>query len=192
MYSNYASPTLSQFITIIIAYFTSIHTSSKSIIPLKFQPKVSFYIPASKRGILSFFLNKKSVGYYLVIIKEVSKSTPMIFSVISKHKLLSTWLARVVAKNFVIYINYASHTSSFLLFFFLKLPSLETNLCVLVVGHLIHAVEVTYINCLLIFSMQASRFLRLFFFSLFGNQRREEIYEIFYSHDVQGHPRRAW
>lgn len=120
MYSNYASPTLSQFITIIIAYFTSIHTSSKSIIPLKFQPKVSFYIPASKRGILSFFLNKKSVGYYLVIIKEVSKSTPMIFSVISKHKLLSTWLARVVAKNFVIYINYASHTSSFLLFFFFE------------------------------------------------------------------------
>lgn len=70
------------------------------------------------RKLVSIFPHQ-SVGYYLVIIKEVPKSTPppLIFSVISKHKLLSTWLARVVAKNFVIYINYASHTSSFLFFF---------------------------------------------------------------------------
>lgn len=163
---------LSPLLLHILLWF--IHTSSKYIIPLEFQPKVSFYIPASKRGILSSYHQRSTQKY----------PPPLIFSVISKHKLLSTWLARVVAKNFVIYINYASHTSSFL--FFLN------NMYVLVVGHLIHAVEVTYINCLLIFSMQASRFLRLFFFSLFGNQRREEIYEIFCSHDVQGHPRRAW
>lgn len=40
-----------------------IHTSSKYIIPLEFQPKVSFYIPASKRGILSSYHQRSTQKY---------------------------------------------------------------------------------------------------------------------------------